>query len=151
MKGKPAREQVAGLMQYINDTYRYLGDWRASERGYVPFSLAEIERNGYGDCKDLAILLAAMLKAAGIKAEPTLVSRGDVVWDLLVPGMYAPNHAIVRAEVDGKTWWLDPTNPVFAPGRTMPDIQQRWALVLGADGRCGATRFPWKRPATPCA
>ena len=53
---KPAREQVAGLMQYINDTYRYLGDWRASERGYVPFSLAEIERNGYGDCKDLAIL-----------------------------------------------------------------------------------------------
>ncbi|MDF5979858.1 DUF3857 domain-containing transglutaminase family protein [Pseudomonas aeruginosa] len=92
VKGKPAREQVAGLMQYINDTYRYLGDWRASERGYVPFSLAEIERNGYGDCKDLAILLAAMLKAAGIKAEPTLVSRGDVVWDLLVPGMYAPNH-----------------------------------------------------------
>ncbi|HCW1024133.1 TPA: DUF3857 and transglutaminase domain-containing protein, partial [Pseudomonas aeruginosa] len=135
VKGKPAREQVAGLMQYINDTYRYLGDWRASERGYVPFSLAEIERNGYGDCKDLAILLAAMLKAAGIKAEPTLVSRGDVVWDLLVPGMYAPNHAIVRAEVDGKTWWLDPTNPVFAPGRIMPDIQQRWALVLGADGK----------------
>lgn len=63
VKGKPAREQVAGLMQYINDTYRYLGDWRASERGYVPFSLAEIERNGYGDCKDLAILLGAMLKA----------------------------------------------------------------------------------------
>lgn len=146
VKGKPAREQVAGLMQYINDTYRYLGDWRASERGYVPFSLAEIERNGYGDCKDLAILLAAMLKAAGIKAEPTLVSRGDVVWDLLVPGMYAPNHAIVRAEVDGKTWWLDPTNPVFAPGRIMPDIQQRWALVLGADGKVRRDEIPLEAP-----
>lgn len=133
-------------MQYINDTYRYLGDWRASERGYVPFSLAEIERNGYGDCKDLAILLAAMLKAAGIKAEPTLVSRGDVVWDLLVPGMYAPNHAIVRAEVDGKTWWLDPTNPVFAPGRIMPDIQQRWALVLGADGKVRRDEIPLEAP-----
>lgn len=133
-------------MQYINDTYRYLGDWRASERGYVPFSLAEIERNGYGDCKDLAILLGAMLKAAGIKAEPTLVSRGDVVWDLLVPGMYAPNHAIVRAEVDGKTWWLDPTNPVFAPGRIMPDIQQRWALVLGADGKVRRDEIPLEAP-----
>ncbi|MDF5988166.1 hypothetical protein P4131_30150 [Pseudomonas aeruginosa] len=77
--------------------------------------------------------------------------RRDVVWDLLVPGMYAPNHAIVRAEVDGETWWLDPTNPVFAPGRTMPDIQQRWALVLGADGKVRRDEIPWKRPATPCA
>lgn len=69
-----------------------------------------------------------------------------MVWDLLVPGMYAPNHAIVRAEVDGKTWWLDPTNPVFAPGRIMPDIQQRWALVLGADGKVRRDEIPLEAP-----
>ncbi|CAK7027874.1 MAG: hypothetical protein KER_01133 [Kerstersia gyiorum] len=146
VQGKPVAQQVAGLMQYINDTYRYLGDWRASGRGYVPFTLAEIERNGYGDCKDLAVLLSAMLKAAGIKAEPTLVSRGDMARDLLIPGMYAPNHAIVRAEVDGEVWWLDPTNPVFAPGRTMPDIQQRWALVLGTDGQVRRETIPMELP-----
>ncbi|CAM4235718.1 DUF3857 domain-containing transglutaminase family protein [Kerstersia similis] len=146
VQGKPVPEQVAGLMQYISDTYRYLGDWRASGRGYVPFTLAEIERNGYGDCKDLAVLLSAMLKAAGIKAEPTLVSRGDMARELLIPGMYAPNHAIVRAEVDGKVWWLDPTNPVFAPGRSMPDIQQRWALVLGAEGQVRREHIPMELP-----
>ena len=67
VRGLAPAEQVAALMQHINDHYRYLGDWRATERGYVPFNLDEIEQHGYGDCKDLAILLTALLKATGIK------------------------------------------------------------------------------------
>lgn len=139
-------EQVAALMQHINDHYRYLGDWRATERGYVPFSLAEIEQHGYGDCKDLATLLTAMLKASGIKAETAWVSRGDGAAALLIPGPQAPNHAIVRAEVDGQVWWLDPTNPVFAPGQTMPDIQDRWVLVNDAQGQVREEHIPVERP-----
>lgn len=139
-------EQVAALMQYINDHYRYLGDWRATVRGYVPFELEEIEQHGYGDCKDLATLLTAMLKAAGIKAETAWVSRGDVVDDLLIPGPLAPNHVIVRAEVNGQVWWLDPTNPVFAPGQTMPDIQDRWVLVNDAKGQVREEHIPLERP-----
>ncbi len=134
-QGKPPREAVAGLMRHINEHYRYLGDWRASERGHIPFALDEIEHRGYGDCKDLAVLLAAMLRAAGIEAEPALVARGTVAPDVLLPGLSAPNHAIVRARVQGETWWLDPTNPVFIPGFSMPDIQQRWAFVMDAKGQ----------------
>ena len=148
VKGLAPAQQVAGLMQHINDHYRYLGDWRATDRGYVPFNLAEIEQHGYGDCKDLAILLTAMLKASGIKAETAWVSRGDVVDSLLVPGTGAPNHAIVRAEVAGQVWWLDPTNPVFAPGQTMPDIQDRWVLVNDAQGQVREEHIPLARPDT---
>ena len=135
-------------MQHINDHYRYLGDWRATERGYVPFNLDEIEQHGYGDCKDLAILLTAMLKASGIKAETAWVRRGNVVDSLLIPGTNAPNHAIVRAEVDGQVWWLDPTNPVFAPGQTLPDIQDRWVLVSNAQGQVREEHIPLERPET---
>ncbi|WP_017736748.1 DUF3857 domain-containing transglutaminase family protein [Pseudomonas sp. CBZ-4] len=141
-------ERVGALMQHLNDHYRYLGDWRATERGYVPFNLAEIEQHGYGDCKDLAILLTAMLKASGIPAETAWVSRGDVVESLLIPGTNAPNHAIVRAEVGGQVWWLDPTNPVFAPGQTMPDIQDRWVLVNDAQGQVRTEHIPLERPET---
>lgn len=141
-------EQVAALMQHINDHYRYLGDWRATERGYVPFNLAEIEQHGYGDCKDLAILLTALLKASGIKAETAWVSRGDVADSLLIAGTFAPNHAIVRAEVNGQVWWLDPTNPVFAPGQVMPDIQDRWVLVNDAQGQVREEHIPLERPET---
>ncbi|MFO2462825.1 DUF3857 domain-containing transglutaminase family protein [Pseudomonas sp. 15FMM2] len=148
VKGLPPARQVASLMQHINDHYRYLGDWRASDRGYIPFSLQEIEQHGYGDCKDLAILLTAMLKASAIKAETAWVSRGDVVESLLIPGTNAPNHAIVRAEVAGQVWWLDPTNPVFAPGQTMPDIQDRWVLVNDAQGQVREEHIPLQRPET---
>ncbi|MFC6339867.1 DUF3857 domain-containing protein [Pseudomonas sp. CCM 7891] len=138
----PPAQKVAALMQHINDHYRYLGDWRASDRGYVPFSLAQIEQHGYGDCKDLSTLLAAMLKASAIKAETAWVSRGDAVESLLIPGTNAPNHAIVRAEVNGQVWWLDPTNPVFAPGHTLPDIQDRWVLVSDAQGLVREEHIP---------
>ncbi|MFL1549003.1 DUF3857 domain-containing transglutaminase family protein [Pseudomonas sp. D47] len=139
-------EQVAAMMQHINDHYRYLGDWRATERGYVPFNLDEIEQHGYGDCKDLAILLTAMLKASGIKAETAWVSRGERVDALLIPGTNAPNHAIVRAEVGGEVWWLDPTNPVFAPGQTLPDIQDRWVLVNDPQSQVREEHIPLERP-----
>ncbi|MDQ0704881.1 transglutaminase-like putative cysteine protease [Pseudomonas sp. W3I7] len=142
----PPAEQVGALMQHINEHYRYLGDWRATERGYVPFNLDEIEQHGYGDCKDLAILLAAMLKASGIQAETAWVNRGEVAESLLIPGTSAPNHAIVRAEVDGQVWWLDPTNPVFAPGQTLPDIQDRWVLVNDAAGQVREEHIPLERP-----
>ena len=72
-RGQPGPQAVAGLMRHLHEHYRYLGDWRSSERGQIPFALDEIERRGYGDCKDLAVLLVAMLRAAGIEAEPALV------------------------------------------------------------------------------
>ncbi|AIY39474.1 hypothetical protein LT85_0314 [Collimonas arenae] len=140
--------KVSGLMQHINDNYRYLGDWRASDRGYLPFSLAQIEQHGYGDCKDLSVLLAAMLKASGISADVAWVSRGDVARSLLIPGTAAPNHAIVRAVINGQVWWLDPTNPVFDPGQTLPDIQDRWVMVIDSKGMVREEHIPLQSPAT---
>ncbi len=134
VQGQQPEQRVASLMEYIHQNYRYLGDWRASENGYVPFTLAQINARGYGDCKDLAILLVALLKAAGIKAEPALVMRGVFAPTLLLPLVTAPNHAIVRAEVGGRTVWLDPTNQVYLPGYTMRDLQDRWALIFDAQG-----------------
>ena len=146
LKGLPPAQQVSGLMQYIHDQYRYMGDWRATDRGYVPFTLSEIEERGYGDCKDLSVLLTAMLQASGIKAETAWVSRGTNPMGLLLPGTSSANHAIVRAEVNGQVWWLDPTNPVFLPGRSMPDIQNRWALVIEATGKVRQDHIPEERP-----
>ncbi|OZI23576.1 cysteine protease [Bordetella genomosp. 9] len=145
-RGKAPAKQIAAFMQYIYDNYRYLGDWRDSERGHIPFTLAEIESRGYGDCKDLAVLLGAMLRAAGIPAEPALIRRGSYAPSLLIPGLYAPDHAIVRVAAGGQVWWLDPTNSVFAPGHIMPDLQQRWVVVLGADGKARLDETPRHGP-----
>ncbi|MEA3118170.1 MAG: hypothetical protein QOI13_1440, partial [Paraburkholderia sp.] len=105
-----------------------------SERGYIPFDLAQIEANGYGDCKDLATLFVAMLNASGIEARPAWTYAGTFAPSLLIPGIGAPNHAIVRAVVDGNIWWLDPTRPYHVPGRTFDNLQDRWAFVVERDG-----------------
>lgn len=142
VKTKPPLEQVARLMQFVHDHYYYLGDWRASTRSYVPFSLSEIVTKGYGDCKDLAVLLVALLKAVGIEAAPALVERGAYANPLLLPNALAPNHAIVRAQLDKKVLWLDPTNPVFLLGYTPSDLQDRWAILLNSNSPITVEHIP---------
>ncbi|WP_343819331.1 DUF3857 domain-containing transglutaminase family protein [Dyella marensis] len=135
LKHKPQQEQVQSLIRFLGTHYRYLADYRLDSRGLIPLDLAQIEKNGYGDCKDLAMLLAAMLRGLDMAAEPAFVVRGDYAPALRIPGIGAPDHAIVRAVVDGKTWWIDATHPVLLPGYTPADLQDRWAIVAGKDGK----------------
>ncbi|MGK9537049.1 cysteine protease, partial [Salmonella enterica subsp. enterica] len=58
---------------------------------------------------------------------------------------------IVKAHVNGQVWWLDPTNPVFMPGRSMPDIQNRWALVIDAEGKVYQDHIPEEQPSLSMA
>ncbi len=68
-----------------------------------------IERR-FGDCKDKALLLVALLTELGIPAWPALV---DTTSGPLVPQRQpspgAFDHVVVVAEIAGKTRWIDPT------------------------------------------
>lgn len=135
LKGKPRDEQVKSLVRFVGEHYRYLADYRLDSREFIPLDLAQVEQNGYGDCKDLTMLLTAMIRRLGMDAEPAFVVRGDYAPKLLIPSLRAPNHAIVRAVVEGKVWWIDATSPVLLPGYTPADLQDRWAIVAGNDGK----------------
>jgi len=64
----------------------------------------------FGDCKDKATLLIALLSEAGIPADPVLVNteRKAAVATRL-PSPLAFNHVIVRARLEGRDIWIDPT------------------------------------------
>lgn len=62
---------------------------------YTPHSASEILSNGYGDCKDYATLLQALLKAVGIKSYAVLINWGNVQNLLPVPMPVQFNHAIL--------------------------------------------------------
>ncbi|HET9707530.1 MAG TPA: DUF2569 domain-containing protein, partial [Gemmatimonadales bacterium] len=69
-----------------------------------------VVRRRYGDCKDKALLLVMLLRELGIPAHVALVSTGYL--DHI--GRFAPtadlfDHAIVEAEIGGRTYWVDPT------------------------------------------
>jgi len=102
--------------------------------GYEPHRAADIFKNKYGDCKDQAILLAGMLRQAGIRAWPVLIGTKEY-YDLNedLPNMIF-NHCIACAEVNGKTVFFDTTAQVCSFGDIPLGDQARKVLLCGEDG-----------------
>lgn len=103
------QRQVVAAIHFVQNNIRYLGE----ENGigsHKPRPPAQIVAQGYGDCKDKALLLVSMLNALGIDAYPALV---DTYWrDQLNAQPAAPysfNHVIVQIDFGGKPMWIDAT------------------------------------------
>ena len=151
VKGKPAREQVAGLMQYINDTYRYLGDWRASERGYVPFS--------WRRSSAMATATARTWRSSSPPCSRPPGSRPNRPWSAAATWSgtcWCPACTRRTMPSSAPRWtarpggWTRPTR-CSLPAAPCPTSSSAGRWCWAPTARCGATRFPWKRPATPCA
>ena len=128
-----SEEQINWVMSSLIEKIRYMGDWRSINGGYVPRDLLTIVKTGFGDCKDLSISLSAILNPLGFKAQVVFVFRESSYhrsYEYKLPNRKAFNHAIVRAKIRDKVFWLDPTNfSVYSQG-VFVDIADRPALVL---------------------
>ncbi|MFL6738303.1 MAG: DUF3857 domain-containing protein [Sphingomicrobium sp.] len=81
------------------------------EGAYRPVGAEETWEARYGDCKAKSALLLALLDKLGIKAETMYVnsSTGDAIGDRL-PSLETFDHVIVKATIDGKSYYLDATD-----------------------------------------
>lgn len=129
---KDRREIIARLLAAIQKDVRYAGV-EIAEGTIIPRAPSTVLKNKYGDCKDKATLLVAMLRAAGIPANVVLLRSGldlDVHTDL--PGLGRFNHAIVRTGGDAPVW-IDPTDE-FARVSELPyEDQGRLALIAAPE------------------
>jgi tetratricopeptide (TPR) repeat protein len=102
----PSSRAMAALL-LVQDQVRYvfLG---MNEGALVPTDADVTWSRRFGDCKGKTALLLALLHALGIEAEPVAVNtlNGDSVKSGL-PMIEAFNHVLVRAVIEGKTYWLD--------------------------------------------
>ncbi|HVU16455.1 MAG TPA: transglutaminase domain-containing protein [Candidatus Didemnitutus sp.] len=127
----------------INKGLRYGLGWQARKASTV-FS------TGYGDCKDKANLLMAMLGEAGIKSHRVIALAGDEEGREVHPEFPSPiqfNHAVLGIEVDdsiqapavltvpsvGRILIFDPTDP-FTPVGDLPGYIQGTRAFLSAPG-----------------
>ena len=103
-------EKARAIYYWVEGRTRYVA-LELGQSAFQPHAAAAVCRNRYGDCKDMATLLVTMLHEAGIKtAWPVLLgadSQQPVGTYLAAPTFF--NHAIVRADIDGKPYWLDST------------------------------------------
>lgn len=102
-------ERMTAALRTVQDQVRYFGV-EMGENTHRPAAPSETWQRRYGDCKDKAYLLVTLLQRMGIEAVPALVSvdRGRAVADF-VPSASDFDHVIVRARLEDRTLWLDPT------------------------------------------
>ena len=139
-KAKSRQEIARSLLEILHKDVRYTGV-EFDEAAIVPRPPSETLRRKYGDCKDQAALLVAMLRAAGVPARVALLRAGegpDVDPDL--PGLGVFDHAIVRVAGEPPLW-IDPTDPYAASGDLPTPDQGRLALEA-APGTTGLQKTP---------
>jgi hypothetical protein len=128
------------LLASLRSQIRYTGI-EFGRGAIVPRSTRETLARRYGDCKDQATLLVAMLREAGIKAHVALLRTGrydDIAPNL--PGLGDFDHAIVFVPDDrpapiGKPMWIDPSARC-APAGWLPLVDQdRLALLASRETR----------------
>ena len=128
------KAQAAMALRLVENQVRYvfLG---MNFGGYVPADADATWQRRFGDCKGKTALLLALLHELGIKAVPAVVSTVDNDgMDQRLPALELFNHVMVRAEIDGKTYWLDGTRlgDRDLDGLAPPAV--RWALPLTPEG-----------------
>lgn len=134
-KSSKRREVIDAILADIQKNVRYAGV-EVGDGSIIPRPPQEVLGHKYGDCKDKATLLVAMLRDAGIPASVTLIRAGndlDVSQDL--PGFGQFNHAIVHVDGD-QPMWIDPTDE-FARAGELP-VPDQGRLVLIANGKTTA-------------
>jgi tetratricopeptide (TPR) repeat protein len=140
------REIIARSLAAVEKNVRYAGV-EVGESSIIPRPPLTVLGNKYGDCKDKATLLVAMLRESGIAAHVALLRAGvdfDVHSEL--PGMGRFNHAIVRVDATAKepAMWVDPTDDFAHAGDLPSQDQGRLALIAAGD-----TASLTKTPETP--
>jgi hypothetical protein len=118
--------------------------------GYQPHPAVDIFRARYGDCKDKATLLSAMLHEVGIESSYVVIDTERGTVDPNLSSLHF-NHVILAIELPtntppsgyrsvitskkGKKYLIfDPTDPYTPMGDLRGDLQDTYALLVVAEG-----------------
>jgi transglutaminase-like putative cysteine protease len=88
------RAQAEALDLWVKRNIRYVAVYIGAGR-WQPHPADDVLKNRYGDCKDHAILLAALLAAKGIGSEQVLINLGNAYVLPEVAAKAPFNHAII--------------------------------------------------------
>ena len=123
-----AHDTAVSITQWLNREIRYTG-LELGTGSIIPATPEVTLERGFGDCKDKAVIVTAMMREAGFDAWVALLRAGtsrDV--DPSLPGLGGFNHAIVY--IGGEDpFWIDPTSEFSFDGYLPLRDQNRLALI----------------------
>ncbi|MDC8760244.1 DUF3857 domain-containing transglutaminase family protein [Janthinobacterium fluminis] len=129
------RSQALALSDWVRKHIRYVAVY-IGPGGVVPHAADSVLAQRYGDCKDHAVLLEALLAAAGIDSSGALLNNGNVFRLPDAPTLGIFNHIITY--IPSLDLYLDPTAETIAAGY-LPKQDLGKPVLLLKSGRLAAT------------
>jgi hypothetical protein len=155
-------DQMKLLASYTQRSIRYVAI-EIGIGGLKPHPAADVFAHQYGDCKDKATLLSAMLKQIGIDSYyvPIYTERGIVnpkfpsIWfNHVILAIKLPDSipdgglfALYKSPRFGRLLFFDPTNPYVPLGYLPSYLQDNFGLVVTPNGG-EVVSLPLVSPAT---
>jgi Domain of Unknown Function with PDB structure (DUF3857)/Transglutaminase-like superfamily len=117
------------------------------EGGWIPHPAGDVARLQYGDCKDKANLLRALLAAAGVNSRlAAIYSHDGYPVPFGLPSLWGNfNHAILMIDLPAGPMIVDPTSRA-APFGELPIGDQEADLLPVAPGGADLVRTPGSPP-----
>jgi len=144
-------QKMAEISKFMQKEIRYVAI-ELGIGGWQPHSAADVFNHRYGDCKDKATLMSAMLKQAGVESYYVIINtrRGAVGPDT-PPMMSLFNHVILAIKLPdgaamakyeavfedprlGLLLIFDPTDEKTPIGHLRSDLQGNYSLLVTPDG-----------------
>lgn len=116
-EGGSETDVVRRIYSYVSDYMMWNGIWdfTATE------TMSKVFSDARGTSAEINLMLLAMLRIAGIEADPVLLStRENGLLNPFFAIISRFNHVIVSAKVDGVGWLIDATDPV-RPFNMLPE------------------------------
>lgn len=147
---KTPLEKIEAVTSYMQRHIRYVAI-EIGIGGFQPHAAADVFKNQFGDCKDKATLLSAMLKAAGFESYYAVAQVNRDIVQPQFPSVVSFNHMILAIRLGsdvatqnlysviddpklGKLLFFDPTDP-YTPLGYLPDYEQNnYVLLVAPDG-----------------
>jgi hypothetical protein len=127
------REKARRIFAWVQDNIRYVA-FEDGLGGFVPREAPLVCQRKFGDCKDMANLLTALLTHAGLTARLTWVGTRDIPYRYdQVPTPLVDNHMIAALELDGELLFLDATDNRLGFGYPSSFIQGKQAMIGKGD------------------
>lgn len=154
-------ETIERLASYVQRNVRYVAI-EIGIGGYQPHAAQEVFASGYGDCKDKATLLSAMLREVGIDSYYVLINDNRDYLSPDFPSMLAFNHVILAIRLPddavvattmpillheklGRLLLFDPTDDSTPLGYLPPSLQASQGLLV-TDAQGELVRTPLAPP-----
>ncbi len=128
---KDDKQKIKNIYTYLRDNYT-CKDYNART---IEEPLKNVVRSKSGSVADINLLMVAMIRNAGLQADPVLLStRSHGYTNHMYPLIHQYNYVVAKTSVNGKDIFLDATHPRLGFAKLTTEAYNGHARIINETG-----------------